>query len=317
MLHPIGFCIPEKKIVDHVPAKEKLIATYVPKFRHETPYRYIYNDEKDYYDDYRKSLFARTKKKAGWDCLRHYEILAQGTIPLFEKLEECPAGTLTFLPKEKLLEARDLLKKHIMPEGADHEKLPKELNLECAEVRRCMEIAQELLEYTRNHLTTKQMAQYVLDASDHSRARRVLYISGLGRYGLVPNYMRDLLLQGFKELLGSECHDVPRVPHIYDNYGNVRNLYGKGFTYTKNIPSYCRDATKDTTCEPDLRNHIYDVIIYGSYHDGTPMLNEVLKYYGKKDIVMVCGDDIHECDYQKLVDEGYIVFVRELSQTLE
>ena len=44
---------------------------------------YIYEKERDYYDMYFNSLFALTYKKAGWDCLRHYEILANGCILYF------------------------------------------------------------------------------------------------------------------------------------------------------------------------------------------------------------------------------------------
>lgn len=39
---------------------------------------YIFENEEEYYNDYKKSLFAITRKKGGWDCMRHYEILACG-----------------------------------------------------------------------------------------------------------------------------------------------------------------------------------------------------------------------------------------------
>ena len=47
---------------------------------------------------YQNSLFSLTYRKTGWDCLRHYEILASGSIPLFLDLEKCPEDTTT-LPK--------------------------------------------------------------------------------------------------------------------------------------------------------------------------------------------------------------------------
>lgn len=306
---PIEFCIPERKLVREVPEKTKLVATYLPKFRYESATRYIYDDEQSYYEDYRRSLFAHTKKKAGWDCLRHYEIMSQGCIPLFENLEDCPAKTMTLLPKDLLLEAKQLYAS--MTSKFDDINTTSSFK-NSSEYPRLLEIAGDLLDHTRRRLTTKALAEYVLEKSGHAGARSVLYISGLGRYGLVPNYMRDLLLQGFKELLGSDCHEVPRVPFIYDDFGKVTQLYGKGFTYTKNIPSYLRDNTKDTTCEMDVQSNEYDVIIYGSYHDGMPMHQHVLRHYGKASIVLICGDDLHDCDYQKYVDQGYPVFVREL-----
>jgi hypothetical protein len=67
-----------------------------------------YEKESDYYKDYGQSYFAKTRKKAGWDCLRHYEIMAAGALPYFERLEECPPRTMELLPKNELLLARQM-----------------------------------------------------------------------------------------------------------------------------------------------------------------------------------------------------------------
>jgi len=40
--------------------------------------------EEEYYDDLSKSWFGLTCKKGGWDCLRHYEIIAAGSVLLFK-----------------------------------------------------------------------------------------------------------------------------------------------------------------------------------------------------------------------------------------
>jgi serine/threonine protein kinase len=40
--------------------------------------------------------------------MRHYEILGNNCIPYFVGLEDCPKNTLANLPKELLLEAREL-----------------------------------------------------------------------------------------------------------------------------------------------------------------------------------------------------------------
>jgi hypothetical protein len=82
-------------------------------------------------------------KKAGWDCMRHYEILANNCIPYFIDLENCPKQILTNLPKELLLEARELTKSF--------------------EEQKYFVILNELFEYTKNKLTTKQLANYVLN----------------------------------------------------------------------------------------------------------------------------------------------------------
>jgi len=82
-------------------------------------------------------------KKAGWDCMRHYEILANNCIPYFIDLEDCPNYTLTNLPKELLLEAKELANNF--------------------EEQKYFSILKELFNYTKNNLTTKQLAQYVLN----------------------------------------------------------------------------------------------------------------------------------------------------------
>jgi hypothetical protein len=40
--------------------------------------------------------------------LRHYEIMAAGALPYFERLEECPPRTMELLPKNELLLARQM-----------------------------------------------------------------------------------------------------------------------------------------------------------------------------------------------------------------
>jgi len=134
---PIHFAIPECKIT-----KNKLDKTQ--EYGHIIPGQggYIFENEQDYYDDYNKSYFGVTMKKAGWDCMRHYEILANNCIPYFIDLESCPKYTLTNLPKELLLEARELANNF--------------------EEQKYFSILDELFEYTKNNLTTKALAKHVL-----------------------------------------------------------------------------------------------------------------------------------------------------------
>ena len=54
-------------------------------FQHHT-----FDKEEDYYEDLSKSWFGLTCKKGGWDCLRHYEIIAGGCLLLFKDYELKP-----------------------------------------------------------------------------------------------------------------------------------------------------------------------------------------------------------------------------------
>ena len=94
-VHPISFAIPTSKVNFN---KNK-----TKDFSHITPLdkqTYIYKNEADYYKDYNDARFGVTLKKAGWDCMRHYEILGNGCIPYFLYLDKCPTLTMTLFPKD-------------------------------------------------------------------------------------------------------------------------------------------------------------------------------------------------------------------------
>lgn len=137
LLKPINFAIPNSKITNNFYIKEKDYGLIIPG---ENGYRF--NNETDYYLDYNKSYYGITMKKAGWDCMRHYEILANNCVPYFIDLESCPNLILTNLPKSLLLEARYLA--------------------ENFEIEKYDRILKELFEFTKENLTTKQLAEYFL-----------------------------------------------------------------------------------------------------------------------------------------------------------
>lgn len=95
LLFPISFSIPTNK-VNFVKTKTRSFAICDPRDRST----YIYKNEVDYYKGYQESCFGVTMRKAGWDCMRHYEILANGCIPNFINLNQCPTQTMTSFPKQ-------------------------------------------------------------------------------------------------------------------------------------------------------------------------------------------------------------------------
>ena len=108
-IYPISFSIPKCKIVKKVPNKTKWFGNCIPG----DVSTYIFNNERDYYNDYSSSVFGHTKCKGGWDCMRHYEILASGSIPDFRDLYNCPKEILTSLPKDLIFRAMQELGPHI------------------------------------------------------------------------------------------------------------------------------------------------------------------------------------------------------------
>ena len=67
------------------------------------------------------------------------------------------------------------------------------------------------------------------------------------------------------------------------------------------------------TQKVDIKAKKYDLIIYGSYHRGLPYYDLVSKIYAGDEIVMLCGEDIHECKAKGFIlSRGHHLFVREL-----
>lgn len=95
---PIQFAIPVEKILKSPPTKTRMMAPCDPI---DTT-TYIYKTEESYYAQYAESYYGTTMKKAGWDCLRHYEIISQWCLPYFRAFESCPPSIMSNLPRREL-----------------------------------------------------------------------------------------------------------------------------------------------------------------------------------------------------------------------
>jgi hypothetical protein len=295
MIHPITFSFPEEKVIREIPVKTKLVSSLIPG----NLSTYIYKNETDYYNEYRTSFFAITTKKAGWDCMRHYEIIANGCIPYFPNIEDCPQNTMALLPMGLIKEGNLLY---------DTYKNTTLTSLSSTDIEQCKELIIKLVTYLRNHLTTTKMAQYILDTTKKN-VKSILFLSG----ELTPDYLRCITLHGFKTIFGLRCHDYPKIPHIYKSSTiNYSTLYGRGITYTNLVNPDIRDDSLDKTIEEDILNKKYDIIIYGSYHRGMPYYDKISMIYPASDIILLCGEDIHTCDYMRWINKGHHVFIREL-----
>ena len=181
IVYPIHFAIPKKKIISSINIRPKNVLSPLIPGRMKT---YIYEKENKYYNMYQNSIFSLTYRKTGWDCLRHYEILANGSIPMFLGLDDCPTNTLTNLPKKKLLEMLTLYSKIFVHYNPFHiykkrfrnfkkffyfainiyKKLPNSFDF----VEKNPEINQlrnHLLEFTKNNLTSEKLGEYLINAS--------------------------------------------------------------------------------------------------------------------------------------------------------
>jgi hypothetical protein len=96
---PTGFGIPEERIIEmDFSIKDQFYQKTAPAFSLFENINDIgggfshhkFEIEEEYYDDLSRSWFGLTCKKGGWDCLRHYEIIAAGSLLLFRDYDKKP-----------------------------------------------------------------------------------------------------------------------------------------------------------------------------------------------------------------------------------
>ena len=148
---PISFAFPEEKIQTSLPKirKDSLVKPTFQNSKKVSTYKY--EIEQEYYNDYRQSLFGLTTKKAGWDCMRHYEIMACRCIPYWRDMEQCPKTIAQTIPKHIIRES-NVWYGHSW-EYYQTEQGNKEYH----------DLENKIFEHFKEHCTTKALAQYVLD----------------------------------------------------------------------------------------------------------------------------------------------------------
>ena len=152
LVYPISFSIPKNLInIQPVENKIKIISN---SSSYETGY--LYSDEETYYKNYTNSYFGLTKKKAGWDCLRHYEILMNGCLPLFSNLHNLPKNIMIHWDKELLKESLDLF--------WDFRIHKKDFDLNAKNISDSVynELRNKLADNLKTNLTTENMFNYIL-----------------------------------------------------------------------------------------------------------------------------------------------------------
>ena len=146
---PISFAVPKEKIREPI-VKTRAIAHIVPGDMST----YIYDEEDDYYNGYNESLFGITRCKSGWDCLRHYEILASRCVPYFVDIDHLPELTCTTLPKKELKKVNALIASH----GAEN-MLEGPMRHQYEDIRGIVH------QNTLDNCTTEAMAKYIIEKS--------------------------------------------------------------------------------------------------------------------------------------------------------
>ena len=286
-LKPFPYCIPDELFCNDnlfsVDSKKYVISPLIPG--DTSNYLFGAGEESDYYNMYRQSMFALTSKKGGWDCLRHYEILAAGCIPIFENLNACPPDTMLSFPKELLREAYSVL-------------LPWRNTEEQREAY--PQFASRLFEFAKVNCSTNANAvQFLRDMSHLGSSCKILMLDG--HPGI--NYTRELNWIGIKRILGENAMEYPPLDFLYDDFPESRlgELYGNGFTYSRRLSSQLRSREmSEAELIESIRQKKWDMIIYGKVGPdesaigsvpNLPYWNEVFKRYSRDEIVFWYGGD--------------------------
>jgi hypothetical protein len=164
-LNAIGYCFPHQYF-RRVSIEEKIksIGHVIPGLKNT----YIFNNENEFYEDYKKSFFGLTWKKLGWDCFRHHEIIFSSCLPLFPDIAECPNNTLTKYPKS-------ICKRILKMDGLENIRYDRyqlapglycynvsEINIDNININQYQEILDEILEFSFNNHSSKRMLDYIL-----------------------------------------------------------------------------------------------------------------------------------------------------------
>ena len=295
-IYPLAYCIPDECIVDDSVLNNKLnkFASLVPG--NTSTYIFGANQEEEYNGMYRNSLFAHTMKKGGWDCLRHYEIMANGCIPIFKDLEHCPKQTLITFPKEIVTNAiQELQPLEVLESSSTNDSSGHWYEKKDAYDTH----VKNMLQHLRENCSTSATVQYFLSKLT-VKPKNVLLI--MGNIGV--NYTRETFWIGMKryiQSLGGVAVEYPKIDFLYKNYGgNKGQLYGNGFTYSMRLEDDY-NFSHDEIVEK-LKSHFFDMVIYGKVgpdelHEGShpnmPLWEHVFKRYTRDEIAFLYGGD--EC----------------------
>lgn len=247
---PCGYCCPDALIVaadDSTLRKPYILADLIPGLLQT--YRFGPDDHDAYRRMYQQSQFAVTKRKGGWDALRHYEILANGCFPIFENLHQCPENTLTHFPKTLIQQYQTKL----LPWKAT----PEQCGLYDKAIR-------ELLEWTRQHNSTTAHAKRICQSLNLKDDEKVLLL--LGDPGI--NYLRELTIIGLSQVLGSRFIEYPKQACLYTSYPvkNLKQLYGYGFTYARTVDDgESKQAQEQEHAKTNARKQVKQDIRDGKY----------------------------------------------------
>lgn len=295
---------------------------------------YIYRTEESYYDGYATALYGITMRKEGWDCLRHYEIIASGSMPYFLDLDQLPSNTMHDFPVHIVLAAMQLpgvptpdqVQQVIATNNSS--SVTDHLQIDHSLFNRTLydDLMTKLVEYSLQHLTWSGKARYVLSMAQQAypcwateqQPPRVLFVTHH-----TCEYMSCTLWGGMYDELGGAIAMSSFFGPKVELFRSLRPLlatssYGRGFSYsdvfdTWNGTNGYSPKPFEAEIDPDLQERLdtgfFNMIVltnagnkYCTLHeyfrDRPAAQRSVLSNYQQKFnplVVVVDGSDILGC----------------------
>ena len=251
--------------------------------------------------------------------MRHIEIMASGCVPYFIDLERIPKHTMQFYPKDHFLRAKKI--EGVAHNGPFLDPNSFSVDIEKINFTEYYDVANQILEHSRRHLTTRAMAEYVLKAVKHRSPRKALMASSC-----VDDYLQDSMLHGLKTVLGTKLVDFVPAAEVLAKEGDCvldvskneaslpeyrlnmymdswvaeseenfrsRQGYGKGFTLWNRLSKSVLGGDRDTVLD-DVRANRYDVVflsyrMFGGSQDS--FLELVHENVPREKVVIFVGGD--------------------------
>eukprot|EP00755_Sulcionema_specki_P032644 Sspe_Gene.19867::Locus_7261_Transcript_1_1_Confidence_1.000_Length_2173::g.19867::m.19867 len=332
---PIQFSIPEWRVHGQVSWKDRDFAPSIPG--NPATYKHKQNagaegkslPDRDYFDEYKHSYYCVTRKKKGWDTMRHYEILSQGCVPYFIDLDRLPPAMMPFFPRDLVLEAMNLpgVKFDSSKKGSIWYPENFSINHRVFNKTRYYELATKILQHTRKHLTSKAMVRYILKAlevSNGPKAKKVLFIHHCYQDYLsdsVWHGLKDLELDGELDLVADivppkemglrkgrnnyvktsywgDCRDGRKQPLMTERQ-TLNRLWFYGWVnswalHRAHSQFDTATAVDPTTLESRIQNKEFDVVIYGTPLRTTAWIETVEQNYPATSVAFLLGGDLPE-----------------------
>ncbi|KAK3288314.1 hypothetical protein CYMTET_4204 [Cymbomonas tetramitiformis] len=218
-------------------------------------------------------------QKGGWDCFRHYEILANGCVPSFLGIDDIPPLTMHTFPKELVQQAMRLPGVpteesviNALASTAQHTADLFQIDFSVFNKTAYCKLRRQLMQYARERLTTRALGEYVVEQI--RSLRPPVPISGRGVLLITEpsvEYQSGLLYIGLVEILGSKLFTYPyRKAIVHADHRNDTKAYGRGFGFQGVLPTtglYADHAEEEadhayqTIVEYRLQNGGFDAII--------------------------------------------------------